>query len=142
MAEIHFENRDCVEAMKEFPDNFFDLAIVDPPYGIGVLSMQYTKTGARRSSRNSAAACRDYRKQGEWDIKPNKEYFTELMRASKRQIIWGGITLPICSIRQNPLSFGTRDALTQCQTTLQIANTHGAQKEWVLHECFGSYGTE
>ena len=35
MAEIHFENRDCVEAMKEFPDNFFDLAIVDPPYGDG-----------------------------------------------------------------------------------------------------------
>lgn len=35
MAEIHFENRDCVEAMREFPDNFFDLAIVDPPYGDG-----------------------------------------------------------------------------------------------------------
>lgn len=35
MAEIHFENRDCVDAMKEFPDNFFDLAIVDPPYGDG-----------------------------------------------------------------------------------------------------------
>lgn len=32
---IHFENRDCMEAMKEFPDNFFDLAIVDPPYGDG-----------------------------------------------------------------------------------------------------------
>lgn len=36
MADIHFENRDCVEAMKEFPDNFFDLAIVDPPYGGGL----------------------------------------------------------------------------------------------------------
>ena len=90
MAEIHFENRDCVEAMKEFPDNFFDLAICDPPYGIGVLSMQYTKTGAIRASRNSAAKCRDYRKQGEWDIKPPQDYFDELSRVAKKYIVWGG----------------------------------------------------
>lgn len=87
---IHFENRDCVEAMKEFPDNFFDLAICDPPYGIGILSMQYTKTGANRASRTSAAKSRDYRKQGEWDIKPPKEYFDELSRVAKKYIVWGG----------------------------------------------------
>ena len=50
---IHFENRDCVEAMKEFPDNFFDLAIVDPPYGDGSQSVNverertYNRFGGR-----------------------------------------------------------------------------------------------
>lgn len=72
------------------PDNCFDLAVVDPPYGIGVLSMNYTRSGAERTRGNAAAKRRDYRKQGEWDIKPEPEYFTELMRVSKAQIIWGG----------------------------------------------------
>ena len=50
---IHFENRDCMDAMKEFPDNFFDLAIVDPPYGDGSQSVQverertYNRFGGR-----------------------------------------------------------------------------------------------
>ena len=83
-------NMDCMEAMKQMPDNAYDLAVVDPPYGIGVLSMNYTKSGAIRPSRPSAAKPRDYRKQGKWDIKPDKEYFTQLMRVSKKQIIWGG----------------------------------------------------
>lgn len=83
-------NCDCMEAMREFPDKFFDLAVCDPPYGIGVLSMNYTKSGAVRTHGHSAAKRRDYRKQGEWDVKPSKEYFDQLMRVSKRQIIWGG----------------------------------------------------
>lgn len=86
-------NLDCMIAMKQMPDNAFDLAIVDPPYGIGVMSMNYTKSGAVRVlSRHSknVATRRDYRKQGEWDVKPGKEYFDELFRVSKSQIIWGG----------------------------------------------------
>lgn len=83
-------NRDCVEAMKEFPDGFFDLAVVDPPYGIGVQTMDYTKSGAKRAGRNSAAKRRDYRRTDEWDIKPGPEYFAELFRVSKKAIIWGG----------------------------------------------------
>lgn len=83
-------NRDCVEAMKEFPDGFFDLAVVDPPYGIGVQTMNYTKSGAKRAERNSAAKRRDYRRTDEWDIKPGPEYFAELFRVSKKAIIWGG----------------------------------------------------
>jgi site-specific DNA-methyltransferase (adenine-specific) len=79
-----------MEAMKEFPDKFFDLAIVDPPYGIGVMTMNYTKSGAIRNHGYTAANRRDYRKQAEWDIKPGKEYFDELFRVSKKQIIWGG----------------------------------------------------
>ena len=84
-------NADCMNAMKEFPDKFFDLAIVDPPYGIGVMTMNYTTSGATRQGYGHMAANRrDYRKQGEWDVKPGKEYFDELFRVSKKQIIWGG----------------------------------------------------
>ena len=84
-------NRDCVEAMKEFPEGFFDLAVVDPPYGIGVQSMNFTKSGDRVIvSRKAAARRRDYRRTDEWDIKPGPEYFAELFRVSKKAIIWGG----------------------------------------------------
>lgn len=83
-------NMDCMEGMKQYPDKYFDLAVVDPPYGIGVLSMNYTRSGAVRTRGHSAAKRRDYRKQGEWDVKPSKEYFDELFRVSSKQIIWGG----------------------------------------------------
>lgn len=81
---------DCMEAMKEFPDKFFDIAIVDPPYGIGLMSMNYTTSGAVRNHGYTAAVRRDYRKQSEWDKKPDKSYFDELFRVSRNQIIWGG----------------------------------------------------
>ena len=63
---------DCMEIMKQYPDKYFDLAIVDPPYGIGI---------------------------AEWDKNaPKAEYFNELFRVSKNQIIWGGnyFELPPC----------------------------------------------
>lgn len=85
-----FLNMDCMEGMKQYPDKYFDLAIVDPPYGIGVQSMGFTKTGNRKASRNSKAKCRDYRRDEEWDIAPPEEYFKELKRISKNFIIWGG----------------------------------------------------
>ena len=83
-------NMDCMEAMRQMPDKAFDLAVVDPPYGIGAMSMNYTKSGAIRTHGYAAAKRRDYRKQGDWDIKPSKEYFNQLMRVSEKQIIWGG----------------------------------------------------
>lgn len=85
-----FFNEDCMVGMKRFPDKYFDLAIVDPPYGIGVLTMNYTKGGDMRNWGDGKAKRKDYRKQGEWDIKPDKSYFDELFRVSKAQIIWGG----------------------------------------------------
>ena len=87
---ITFENCDCMEALRKFPDKFFDLAIVDPPYGIGVQSMNYTKSGAREPWGNGAARRRDYRRSDEWDVRPDKDYFDELFRVSSAQIIWGG----------------------------------------------------
>lgn len=83
-------NEDCMIGMARYPDKYFELAIVDPPYGIGCMSMNYTKSGAIRTHGYAAANRRDYRKQGQWDVAQKKEYFTELFRVSKNQIIWGG----------------------------------------------------
>ena len=67
-----------MELMKEFEDNYFDLAIVDPPYGI---NMDGGKIGG-----DNAGRATDYIKK-DWDRKaPEKEYFIELMRVSKNQI--------------------------------------------------------
>ena len=90
MAEQLAFNMDCLEAMRQMPDNAFDLAVVDPPYGIGVMSMNYTKSGAVRTHGYAAAKRRDYRKQSEWDVAPPQEYFDQLFRVSKKCIIWGG----------------------------------------------------
>lgn len=91
MIENVAYNCDCMEYMKSQPDKVFDLAVVDPPYGIGVQSMTFTKEGAQRKVfGNMAAIRRNYRRTDEWDIKPSKEYFDELFRVSKKQIIFGG----------------------------------------------------
>lgn len=90
MLDFGFYNMDCMDGMKEFPDKYFDLAIVDPPYGIGIMSMNYTTSGAVRTHGHAAAKRRDYRKQSQWDAKPPKQYFDELLRVSKKQIVWGG----------------------------------------------------
>lgn len=82
-----YYNDDCMNGMREYPDKYFDLAIVDPPYGIGVGSMDYTQ-GAKMVGKELAVR-RDYT-HSEWDVRPNEDYFTELFRVSKKQIIWGG----------------------------------------------------
>ena len=90
MAEQLAFNMDCLEAMRSMPDKAFDLAVVDPPYGIGVMTMNYTKSGAVRTHGYAAAKRRDYRKQSEWDVAPPAEYFEQLFRVSQKQVIWGG----------------------------------------------------
>tara|TARA_R100001594_G_scaffold7230_1_gene19738 strand:- start:3776 stop:4411 length:636 start_codon:yes stop_codon:yes gene_type:complete len=70
---------DCTNVMKDYNDNHFDLAIVDPPYGIGVNKMQLGN-GKRKI----------YRGKEDWDNNPpDKKYFKELFRISKNQVIWG-----------------------------------------------------
>ncbi len=76
---IKMLNMDCMEYMKTAPDKYFDLAIVDPPYGIGVDKMNMFD-GAKKQERH-----REYK-----DIAPKKFYFDEIYRVSKNQIIWGG----------------------------------------------------
>lgn len=89
------ENKDCMVAMAGFPDKFFDLAIVDPPYGIGEGNKK-NKTRGKKVNKFTGipnkrlAYARDYG-GGEFDASvPTKEYFEELYRVSKNQIIWGG----------------------------------------------------
>ena len=73
-------NEDCVTALKRYADNHFDLAIVDPPYGIGD-KFKGGKTG--KMNFNEIV-------NKDWDKVPSDEYFAELQRVSKNQIIWGG----------------------------------------------------
>lgn len=73
--ESNVYNIDCMEGMKQYPDKYFDLAVVDPPYGIA-------RFGNRIELNKNA-------KINKWDIKPDKTYFDELFRISKAQIIWG-----------------------------------------------------
>jgi site-specific DNA-methyltransferase (adenine-specific) len=73
-------NKDCIEGMKEYPDKWFELAIVDPPYGIGD-KFKGGKTG--KMNFNEIV-------NKDWDKVPSDEYFAELQRVSKNQIIWGG----------------------------------------------------
>lgn len=88
MLDFGYYNMDCMEGMKEFPDKYFDLAIVDPPYGIGIHKMNFCKSGAKKIGK---ATRRDYRKTTDWDgAAPTETYFEELTRVSKSQIIWGG----------------------------------------------------
>lgn len=83
MLGFGFYNMDCMEGMKQFPDKFFDLAIVDPPYGIG-------ENGSKNHTRGNLATATNYKAFAGGDVKPpDDEYFTELFRVSKNQIIWG-----------------------------------------------------
>ena len=83
---IQITNEDNMELMARYPDNYFDLAIVDPPYGINIQKMNYTQ-----STKGGIAKRKDYSSVKDWDSKtPKKEYFNELFRVSKNQIVWGG----------------------------------------------------
>jgi len=83
---IIFFNCDNIEFMKTKPDNYYDLAIVDPPYGIDADVKNNTD---KKQSKKSASKSKKYGDQS-WDsCIPTEEYFAELKRVSKKQIIWG-----------------------------------------------------
>lgn len=113
MLDFSYYNMDCMDGMKEFPDKYFDLAIVDPPYG-GACDENVWRTtrggrfGGRfdkyrepetdgnitsniKADRTGGTWASKYGKNIEhWDVAPDKTYFDELFRVSKNQIIWGG----------------------------------------------------
>lgn len=105
---IEITNENNLDLMKRYSDKYFDLAIVDPPYGIGI-------------SKNPV---RQMHKKKDWDNEiPSKQYFDELFRVSKNQIIWAEIIL-ICP-RRKVFIYGIKNSrkifLWQC------VNTHGLQ---------------
>lgn len=80
---IEYYNEDCMSGMKRYPDKYFSLCICDPPYGIG-------ESGKTNKTRGKLAVAKDYKSFHGDDLKsPDVEYFQELMRVSKNQIIWG-----------------------------------------------------
>lgn len=81
--KIKLYNEDCLQAMRLMSDKQFDLAIVDPPYGIGA--------GSKKFINGTSKTVKDYYKDNDWDKeRPSKEYFEQLKRISKNQIVWGG----------------------------------------------------
>lgn len=87
MAVSNVFLEDCNIGMKRFPDKFFDLAIVDPPYGIKRLGVEENRDQNSKFRRSMAKMVDSAKK---WNNqKPNDEYFLELFRISKEQIIWG-----------------------------------------------------
>ncbi|TQI68547.1 DNA methyltransferase [Clostridium sp. KNHs216] len=96
MFELNgFYNMDCMEGLKQFPDKYFDLAIVDPQYGIDTPKMSMgTNKHRRKNGYASTSTTEKLLRSGadsSWDSEPSaKEYFQELFRVSQNQIIWGG----------------------------------------------------
>jgi site-specific DNA-methyltransferase (adenine-specific) len=82
MADIRITNEDCMELLKRTPDNYFDLSICDPPYGIDINVNMGRRKGDKKSSYHKFA--------GNDSNIPSSDYFVELFRTSKNQIVWGG----------------------------------------------------
>lgn len=87
--KLTITNEDNMKLMARYPDNYFDLAIVDPPYGIGFGSYERGGQGIKTKERHTKNGKKD------WDKEiPTDEYFKELKRVSKNQIVWGGNYFP------------------------------------------------
>ena len=82
---IELIHGDCMDVMATYPDKYFDLAIVDPPYGIMQIGMKITKPTRPNSYKTPPK-----HQAKDWDVKPQDEYWFELFRVSKNQIVWGG----------------------------------------------------
>ena len=148
-------NADCLSAMREMPDNAFDLAVVDPPYGIGVDGQieRYDFKNPKHSRKGHT--------QKDWDKSiPPKEYFDELFRVSRNQIVWGAnyfvehmheghkgwivwdkgqrdLTMSDCELAYSSFDVPTRVFVLNRVALLQEGTIHPTQKpvalyRWVL----------
>lgn len=130
MLDFGFYNMDCVDGMRQFPDNYFDIAIVDPPYGGGSDEYDATlqrfggkfdkyKTPVIDCTRTGAGWNKHDKNIVAWDVAPGKEYFDELFRVSKAQIIWGGnyFDLPPtrCFIVWRKLTISENFSMAMCE---------------------------
>ena len=149
MSTLDIRNCCCMDLMREFPDKHFDLAIVDPPYGLG---KRLSDGGGKFKNRPFRT---QYRESTQWDDAPDPEYFEELFRVSQNQIIWGGnyFGLPasrcmICWDKEQPMptlsawelgwtSFDKPSKIFKASST-DLARFHPTQKpvalyRWLLH---------
>ena len=124
-------NEDCMLMMERYPDDYFELSIVDPPYGIDA-NLKRGDTG-----KNKHIKQKDYH-VGDWDSEiPSKEYFTELKRVSKNQIIWGGnyfldyLNNTSCMIVWDKVN-GT-NYYADCELAWTSFNTSVRKFEWRWH---------
>ena len=107
---MNITNEDNMQLMARYSDNYFDLAIVDPPYGLG------KKTTSGGSDRNSNARFDNH----SWDDSiPKDSYFKELMRVSKEQVFWGGNYFPYL-LKKGCRSLITWDKMVYIPTMSQI----------------------
>lgn len=109
--DIEVFNEDCMVTMSRYPDNYFDLAIVDPPYGLG---KRTTDGGSKKNTQTKFMS--DIRRSNWDDATPNDEYFKELKRVSKNQIVWGANYFPISEYR----AFVVWDKMTYPPTMSQV----------------------
>lgn len=155
MLDFGFYNMDCMDGMKQFPDKFFDLAIVDPPYGLGI-------DGQKESISKNPKHNRKQHIRKSWDSSiPDKDYFYELFRVSKNQIIWGanyfvkylntgtkgwivwdkgqhGLTMSDCELAFSSFNCPTRVKIINRVELLNEGTIHPTQKpiklyEWLLN---------
>lgn len=163
ISEVY--NMDCMDYMKSIPDNFFDLAIVDPPYGINAPNMTMGSNMNRKHGGYNGESIAQRLKKGrlnqgagklknralntmscDWDFTPpTDEYFQELFRVSKNQIIWGGnyFRLPptrgiIFWDKMQPWENFSQFELAWTSfdkpaAMIRLSNTGGANKETKIH---------
>ena len=115
---IQITNEDNLELMKRYPDNYFDLAIVDPPYGnIDAIGLTDNKKNGKQATKRKGYRLFE-------NIAPDNEYYLELERVSKNQIVWGGNFLGLCGgvvvWQKNGTAFG--------EAEIAICSTHKSVK--------------
>jgi site-specific DNA-methyltransferase (adenine-specific) len=111
-------NEDCVSGMKRFPDKYFDLAVVDPPYGnIDAIGLTDNKKKGKQATKRKCYHLFE-------NISPDDFYYLELERISKNQIVWGGNFLGLCGgvivWQKNGTAFG--------EAEIAICSTHKSVK--------------
>ena len=80
---------DCLDLMKQYPDKYFELCIIDPPYGINA-DLNQLELANKKGFTKGAGTYKEYHKTN-WDAEtPDDAFFIELMRVSRNQIVWGG----------------------------------------------------
>ena len=117
------KNIDCMLGMAEYPDKYFELAIVDPPYNVGASDGNF---GGNKSAPSIVNGKRNAKNYANHDKTPDKNYFDELFRISKNQIIWGSNYYPQFLYHSGAVIWDKKndgnDVLSDCEIAFQSFN--------------------